>query len=183
MNIQFGFYNLWLPFLVVYTGIWIYMSFIGKKNNRPIEDPEIYSIQSKQTQFIFGFLPTILLFASSFLVPINFSKYFIPGTFVSLTGFIFNIICFNSFANNPNPLNTKGIYKYSRNPMYVSGLLVFLGFAIMGWGSGIVSYVYAFLVLVWVISTHYMVKSEEKFLEKKYGEEYLTYKSKVRRYL
>jgi protein-S-isoprenylcysteine O-methyltransferase Ste14 len=183
MQFQLGLFNLWFPFLLIYASIWIYMIVINKKTGRQIEDPEIYSILSKQSGFVFGFLPTLLLFAVSIFVPIQFGRYFNIGVLLAIIGSIINLMCFNSFANNPNPLNTKGIYKYSRNPMYVSGLLVFSGIVLMGFENGIVSYIFIFFFLIWILSTHYMVIMEERFLTKKYGDEYLEYKKKVRRYL
>jgi protein-S-isoprenylcysteine O-methyltransferase Ste14 len=183
MEISISILNLWLPFLIIYASIWIYMIFINKKIGRPIEDPEIYVVQSKNERFIIGFLPTLLLFIVSIFVPIQFGLLVKIGVIISIIGFYLNLLCFNAFVANQNPLNTKGIYNYSRNPMYVSGLMIFIGLVVMSWNKSVESYTFIFRLFIWILGTHYAVLKEEKFLEKKYGEDYLNYKKKVRRYI
>lgn len=80
----------------------------------------------------------------------------------------------------PTPeIITTGVYRYTRNPMYI-GLALFqiaLGVALAnGW----------ILVLAPVaLGTVYLtaVQREEAYLERKFGAEYLDYKSSVRRWL
>ncbi len=87
-------------------------------------------------------------------------------------------------ANPMKPENTtgivkKGLYKISRNPMYVGLLTILSGYAI--WLGSLAP----FLVLpmfYWLI-TEMQIKPEEEILEKKFGQEYLDYKSSVRRWL
>ncbi|MFI5391120.1 MAG: methyltransferase family protein [Bacteriovoracales bacterium] len=72
-----------------------------------------------------------------------------------------------------------GPYKYSRNPMYLS--IVLIGFSISiflsnGW---IFLMMFPFLTVIDL----YVVKREEKYLIKKFGQEYLDYQKKVRRWI
>ncbi|MEE9444524.1 MAG: isoprenylcysteine carboxylmethyltransferase family protein [Cocleimonas sp.] len=76
-------------------------------------------------------------------------------------------------------LVTAGLYQYTRNPMYVGLLTILLGYAV--WLGSVTP----FLVLplfYWLITTM-QIKPEERILEEKFGQEYLDYKSKVRRWL
>ncbi|NCC99090.1 MAG: isoprenylcysteine carboxylmethyltransferase family protein [Bacteroidia bacterium] len=84
----------------------------------------------------------------------------------------------NSEEQKQLTLKTKGIYRISRNPMYV-------GFYLMTLGS-------CFYVLnpeVWmfalfsIIVHHCIVLKEEAFLKKTFGNEWLEYAKQVRRYL
>ena len=87
----------------------------------------------------------------------------------------------------PNPMKpefttglvTDGFYKISRNPMYLGMLIILIGVAIY---LGKLS---AFLVLpaFYILITEMQIKPEERMLEEKFGEEYLDYKRKVRRWL
>lgn len=87
----------------------------------------------------------------------------------------------------PNPMKpefttglvTKGFYKISRNPMYLGMLTILFGFAFF------LGNLTSFLVLpaFYFVITEMQIKPEEYMLEKKFGEEYLDYKSKVRRWL
>jgi len=74
---------------------------------------------------------------------------------------------------------TSGLYRYSRNPVYLISCAgpIGLGFIFMTYWA-----MFAFIpALIVVYFT--AVKKEEKYLEKKFGQEYLDYKKKVRRWL
>jgi len=74
---------------------------------------------------------------------------------------------------------TTGPYKYSRNPIYI----LFCGIPI-GLGIAFNTYWALFAFIPGLIIVYYTaVKKEEKYLETKFGQEYLDYKDKVRRWL
>ena len=76
-------------------------------------------------------------------------------------------------------LITEGFYKYTRNPMYdgmnsfLLGLLIILNNPLN----------FIFLVVFFFIVRNMFVIKEEVQMEETFGEEYLTYKGKVRRWL
>lgn len=75
-------------------------------------------------------------------------------------------------------LKTNGIYKISRNPMYV-------GFGFFTLASMIYTF-NVFIIISGVYSLvvyHLIIKSEEKFLLIRFGGDYEIYKKNVRRYL
>ncbi len=75
-------------------------------------------------------------------------------------------------------LKTNGLYKISRNPMY-------LGLNSLTISSMIYSLnIWVLLLGIYsLIIYHLIIKSEEIFLENRFGLEYTNYKKKVRRYL
>lgn len=75
-------------------------------------------------------------------------------------------------------LKTSGIYSISRNPMYVGINLFTLASMVylMNWMVMIVG-IYSLVVY------HLIIKSEEKFLLERFGEDYQNYLKKVRRFL
>jgi protein-S-isoprenylcysteine O-methyltransferase Ste14 len=76
-------------------------------------------------------------------------------------------------------LATDGPYKYSRNPIYVAGLLVYLGVAL--WVDSLVLLLASPLVFA---GLHYgVVLPEEEYLARKFGEAYSLYRRRVRRWL
>ncbi len=78
----------------------------------------------------------------------------------------------------PTKLLTNGPYSLSRNPMYVAWTLMYLGIGLAANSLWIV----VMLPLV-AAFTHFVdVRREERFLEKKFGDEYIQYKGRVRRY-
>lgn len=75
-------------------------------------------------------------------------------------------------------LMTDGPYKWSRNPMLSGTYLYYTGILIALWSW------WALLVFVIIAAVMMLqVRSEEKRLEADFGQEYLDYKKKVRRFL
>ena len=81
--------------------------------------------------------------------------------------------------NKTSTLVTGGIYRLSRNPMYV-GLFLFL----MAWAIQL-SMLWPFIgpVLFVIYITRFQITPEERVMESKFGDEYSIYKNKVRRWL
>jgi protein-S-isoprenylcysteine O-methyltransferase Ste14 len=80
---------------------------------------------------------------------------------------------------NASQLVTSGIFKFTRNPMYVG-----LAFLLVGWGlwlSSLLSFVGVIGFMIYI--TYFQIKPEEKMLIKLFGDEYLNYMSRVRRWL
>ncbi|KTF10191.1 methyltransferase family protein [Pseudoalteromonas sp. 10-33] len=76
-------------------------------------------------------------------------------------------------------LVTSGIYRISRNPMYLG-----FAFILAGWGVWLSS-VWAMLGVVGFIGylTLFQIMPEERALTKLFGEEFTAYKARVRRWL
>jgi protein-S-isoprenylcysteine O-methyltransferase Ste14 len=74
---------------------------------------------------------------------------------------------------------TDGPYRWSRNPDSLSVTLSYIGLALLLDNVWMLVYLAPVLVLV-----HYgVILREERYLERKFGEEYCDYKSRVRRWL
>ena len=76
-------------------------------------------------------------------------------------------------------LVTSGIYRISRNPMYLG-----FAFILAGWGVWLSS-VWAMLGVIGFIGylTLFQIMPEERALTKLFGEEFTAYKARVRRWL
>lgn len=75
-------------------------------------------------------------------------------------------------------LKTDGIYRLSRNPMYLGVHLWTISAMIYTMNLWIIIFgIYSILIYHWIIL------SEERFLEKRFGKKYSDYKKKTRRYL
>ena len=78
-----------------------------------------------------------------------------------------------------NKLITSGIYRYSRNPMYLGLLMLVTSTSIFY--LNIFSITTPVLFYCWI--NRFQIKREEIFLTKKFGKEYLLYKTKTRRWI
>ena len=81
--------------------------------------------------------------------------------------------------NKVNKLVTSGIYKYSRNPMYLGLLLIVISSSILY--LNIYSVITPMIFYYWI--NRFQIKREEIFLTEKFGKEYLSYKTKTRRWI
>lgn len=72
-----------------------------------------------------------------------------------------------------------GIFKFSRNPMY---LALFLG--LMGWGLFLHNFYSLALTVVFVVyMNRFQIQPEERALEKAFGSVFLEYRQQVRRWI
>lgn len=76
-------------------------------------------------------------------------------------------------------LATAGVYRYSRNPMYVGVFLILVGWALIL--GNLMSVLAAFLFVAYI--TRYQILPEEHMLEARFGDDFRMYKSKVRRWI
>ncbi|ADZ72698.1 methyltransferase family protein [Polymorphum gilvum] len=97
------------------------------------------------------------------------------------------VVAFLRSRTTVNPLRpakarmlvATGLYRFTRNPMYLGLLLVLSGWAV--WlGHGLAA---AIVPLFVVAVTELQIKPEEAALEAKFGEPYRAYRRKVRRWI
>lgn len=114
---------------------------------------------------------------------------FLLGLWVTGLGAILALICVSTFVRRgqgtpapfdpPRQFVATGPYQYVRNPMYVGGLMVFFGFGMMERSPAIM-----LLAIVIAVGFHFfVVLVEEPGLEKRFGESYVAYRRRVRRWL
>ena len=72
-----------------------------------------------------------------------------------------------------------GLYKRSRNPMYLGGLFFLMGLSILS--GNIISFISP--ILFFIIINWMFIPYEEEKMGKEIGKEYVDYKKKVRRWI
>jgi protein-S-isoprenylcysteine O-methyltransferase Ste14 len=72
-----------------------------------------------------------------------------------------------------------GPFRYSRNPGYVSLSMIYAGIAALRNALWAI----VFLPLVLIVIQREVIEREEQYLERTFGEEYLDYKARVRRWV
>ena len=140
--------------------------------------------------------PVITLICGLF---IYLSKSFFPelifnysnqiSLFFLISGFIIILISFQIFKKERTTINpikiekasslvTSGIFKYSRNPMYLGMVLILASIGIKFNFYGGVLVVGVFVCVI----TYFQILPEEKALLKLFGEDFINYKNKTRRW-
>ena len=140
----------------------------------------------------------ILVVLQFFIISLHFFKWeFIPekqiiqvtpfsyfaGFFIIISAFIILLVAIKDLGRNlspfPRPINnsnlvTKGIYRFTRHPMYYSLILISIGVFITK-----LSIYYLFLSISLILIIKFKIALEEQYLENKF-KNYLIYKNEVR---
>jgi protein-S-isoprenylcysteine O-methyltransferase Ste14 len=100
---------------------------------------------------------------------------------------LLGLLAFRTSRTTVNPLKperasvlvTGGVYRVSRNPMYVGMALLLLALAI--YLSALIPFAGPVLFVLYV--TRFQIQPEERVLKGIFGDEYLAYAARVRRWL
>src|SRR6476659_5811095 len=137
------------------------------------------------------YIPPPLFYVVAFLASVLIQK-FVPldkvffyittakiiGSIIIVAGMFFTFPSLRQFFKTKNTivtikpansLQTTGIYSFTRNPIYISLLLLYTGLSFMigNWWNFIL------LPLLFIMVQEYIIKREEQYLERRFGQEYL----------
>ena len=109
--------------------------------------------------------------------------FYVAGTVIALGG----VVEFVRRKTTVNPVTpgaaavivSSGIYRFSRNPMYLGLLLVLIGWAV--WLSNLVAF--ALLPLFVLYMNRFQIEPEERALSAKFGQSFTDYMRSVRRWV
>jgi protein-S-isoprenylcysteine O-methyltransferase Ste14 len=140
---------------------------------------------------LFFAIPVLVALALEWFFPTSFvhgafrwtlgSLILVSGIAVGGSGFITQ----KRAGTDPIPFNPStcivahGPYRFTRNPMYLGFIFLTLGLALLVDCAWMLLAVPIGLVLI----DRLVITREERYLERKFGEEYLTYKRRVRRWI
>lgn len=79
----------------------------------------------------------------------------------------------------PKYLLVAGPYTWTRNPMYLAEMALWIGWALFYGSSGVL----IGLLVLWAVMNFMVVPFEERDLEARFGDSYLRYKQRVPRWL
>jgi len=122
----------------------------------------------------------ILAFIYSIFLPLKLgSIWFYIGLPICLVGLILFTISFFNFAASPlNEPLTKGLYRYSRHPVYLNQTLMFIGVGIAS-----ASWVFLLLTVLRTIASFILMPPEEHFCTEKFGDTYREYMERTPRWI
>ena len=122
----------------------------------------------------------IVLIIYSIFVPLKLGTvWFYIGLPIYLLGLISYAMVFVGFAiTSPDKPITKGIYRFSRHPMILTGFPVFVGV-----GIAAASWVFLLLSVVYIIMPLFFLDAEERHCLKTYGNAYREYMNRTPRWI
>jgi protein-S-isoprenylcysteine O-methyltransferase Ste14 len=155
-----------------------------KALGRPTIHPVFFYIGKISLFTSWGFLIVNAVLAMS-ATPSAYICYPVPAAVLSSIGSIFMIFAFRDLGDSlrvglpgeTTSLKTKGIYRVSRNPIYVGVDMIAIASVLF-----VPEIVNIICAIVGIAVHHLIILSEEKFLKGRFGEDWLNYKRKTRRY-
>ncbi len=143
-----------------------------------------------QPGLVAGLIPYWILgnnFTKPFAGSLQFYEY--TGILLFLTGFLIMLDCIIRFAvegrgtlspaDPTKKLVITGLYKFSRNPMYVGVMMMLIGEAIFFRSNNL----WIYLVFIFIAFNLFIIIVEEPRLSKDFGDNYYQYCQKVRRWV
>ena len=153
--------------------------------------PDVAGVIALPPLIFLGFLAAATVLEAILPLPIPVAHSlasYVAGVALAASGFGMIAMGTRRFAaagtNIPPTLPTTalavdGIYGRTRNPLYLGTTLVYLGLGVAAgslWAIGLL------VPLLWVINVG-VVKREERYLERKFGDGYRAYQARVRRWI
>ena len=138
---------------------------------------------------VVGLIPYLILNRSGISISSEFKFYQFSGILVFFLGVAIVFICILMFAidgkGTLSPLDptkelvTGSLYRYSRNPMYIGVLIILLGESIFFNSRSL----WIYLILIFFLFNLFIFLLEEPRLKRDFGDAYLNYCKKVKRWI
>jgi protein-S-isoprenylcysteine O-methyltransferase Ste14 len=165
-----------IPFILIRFGL------LSILNREGLKRAAFFAPLIGKEKAAYGFyqISNILIFVYPFFLKITTAPYwFYAGLATYGSGVLLCLASVSNFAKPAeNGINLKGLYKISRNPMYVAYFIYFLGCVLLTQSLPLLA-----ILVVFQISAHWIILSEERWCINKFGEEYKNYMKEVRRYI
>lgn len=175
-----GVWNAWI-FMSVFILQMLVMIFAGesvRKRSHVTADAK-QSRSEKYTAVAANLVWFIALIYSVFL-PLKLNTvWFYSGIVIFLIGLIIlTIATYDFISTSLEQVITRGVYKFSRHPMYISTFFICTG-------AGIASFSWVFLILTIIMAGCFYKEMlvEERYCSNKYGRAYQEYMNRVPRWI
>lgn len=175
MNIPFNTWIFSVPMIVV----GIFVAVFSRDTAKRMADMTGYSQKEKAITVSASTSPHLFALLTVFIPPSSNISAFVIGALLYATGLIGFVIAVLSYSKTPPETPAAhGIYKISRNPMYVTALIAYTGITVMTLNIAL-----AVLLVIMILLHRLMIKAEEKACLKRFGKQYEQYMENTPRYI
>jgi protein-S-isoprenylcysteine O-methyltransferase Ste14 len=177
---KIGILNAWI-FVACFLLLSYSILLINKEAYKKLGNPPDMKLNKREK--IIGYIATIIAYIAflySIFLPFKLgTAWFYIGLFIFLLAVVVLVTAGINFITTPidRPV-TKGIYGYSRHPLYLSNLL-----ALIGIGIATASWIILLAVIIFLILANIVVNPEERYCKERYGNAYKEYLSKTPRWI
>ena len=179
---EIGIWNAWIFMLLDIMTLPFFIR-VAKKRDKGSDSPkEVFDSLGRIKKFLFYsskliYVPALIY---SIFLPLKLGTiWFYMGFPVTVIGLIMGWIVLVNWTNTPHdePI-TKGLYRYSRNPMYVTAFVFFMGLSITT-----ASWIFLLFTIIFLIGCAIFINLEEQFTLEEYGNSYREYMKRTPRWI
>jgi protein-S-isoprenylcysteine O-methyltransferase Ste14 len=173
--------GLWNAWILVIPMLIIFFFDVRVSAARESEESGDFQLTRKERRIINAvFLPLVVSFVYAVFLPLQLgTTWLISGLLFYVLGMLFTIVAVLNFATSPkNKLITKGLYRFSRNPVYIGMLLMQIGL-----GIACASWLYLLLTVALMILLNANLPAEERYCLYRYGDDYRKYLNRTSRWI
>jgi protein-S-isoprenylcysteine O-methyltransferase Ste14 len=178
-----GIWNAWIfqafLFLVMYAQELLMGKGVKERTKRATQSIPLSKLNSRLALSTHAVIMPIAAIYSIFLPLKIGTAWLYAGLVIYVLALVMTVMVSINFAATPvdKPV-TRGVYRISRHPIYLSGFLLYVGM-----GIACASWVMLLLAVAWIVLWGIVVPAEERFLLEKYGDAYREYMNKTPRWI
>ena len=178
---ELGLWNAWI-FVLSFFSLFIIFKILdhlrGKKGSSRPDKPPF----SKKEEKLYG-ISQLAIWASniySVFLPLKLNTvWFYAGLSTFLLGMVFTLLAGISLDATPiDRPATKGLYRFSRNPIYIGCFLIYIGT-----GIACASWLFLLLTAIWIVLYDILIAPEERWCLEKYGDSYREYMDRTPKWI
>ena len=180
---EIGLWNAWILQVLFFLTLIIPNSLMSKEAKKRTKRAT-QSVPFGRTQKILAYSTHVLIVPFtviySIFLPLKIGTvWLLVGLAIFALALVMTVMTSINFATTPldEPI-TKGVYRISRNPIYLSGFLLYTGI-----GIATASWVILLCAILWITLFHIVLPPEEHFLLEIYGNSYREYMNKTPRWI
>jgi protein-S-isoprenylcysteine O-methyltransferase Ste14 len=175
---ELGLWNAWILVIPILIIMFFDMRATSIRESERTGDFKLTRKENRLTYLVF--LPMIVSYVYAVFLPLQLDKTWLySGLSIFLIGVVFTIVAIQNFATSPkDKVITKGLYHFTRNPMYVGIILLQIGI-----GIACSSWLYFLLTVALIILLNANSSAEERYCLYRYGENYQKYMNRTPRWL
>ena len=177
---KIGLWNAWIFMLVDALTIPVFLRIV-KNRQSPSPDKAMAGMSRVERIILYAskamFVPALIY---SIFLPLKLgTMWFYIGLPITLIGLIAGVMVLVNWATTPpdEPV-TRGLYRYSRHPMYVAAFLTYVGL-----GIACASWVFLLFAVVFTVVSFVYADAEEQLTLEMYGDPYREYMNRTPRYI
>lgn len=180
---EIGVWNAWILQVLFFSSMFIPDFFLDKEARQRIKRMNKF-VPFEKTEKILALsthaviMPAVFIY--SIFLPLKVgTAWFFAGLPVFFIALVISVAALFNVASTPldEPV-TKGVYRLSRHPIYLSGFLMYTGI-----GIACASWVVLLCAVLWIVFWQIVAPAEELFLLEQYGDSYRHYMKRTHRWI